>query len=478
MKAYIFLMLSVLAVHAWTALYAGSPTRDGTPVGTIDPARQEAVVQIVATTQLSSYLRQASRSMDRPILFHQQASTSITPMIRRRLGTGVIVTDEGHVLTTWSVVHDAGRIEVILSNGSKLEALLLGADTARNLAVLVIPPGDEKPATISRERIEPPGSEITMVGITAAGQIASVSGIIENRTFIPGADTCPLGLRVSAPVPPGVSGGPCFGATGEIIGFIAGLMTPEGESYRPGSGRESYSTMIIPSLVAMRMVDRFRSSLTYTPGWLGIDIAPGVSPEPGSADRGVKVVRVTRGSPAQESGIQQGDWIVQLDGRSINDSMDLLEQVCHMCPGQAVEVQVLRNHEVMAKHMNASLRPNAVSFEAVVKQNGKILVREMTMNASEEPLSNPSPLSRGSGMLNPEKFTEWLKKRAVLEDLMDQYWQLIEYYRVEGESLVEERATELHQKIEILRLELENAFKDNPRQEHLHQRLKSLDVLP
>ena len=259
------------------------------------------------------------------------------------LGSGFIVDPAGYVVTNNHVIDDATDIEVTLTDGSRHRAHVVGRDAKTDIALLKINSGHELPY------VSFGNSDQTQVGdwVVAMGNPYGLGGSVsagvvsgERRDI----NTGPYDsfLQVDAPINPGNSGGPLFDQSGHVIGIDTAIYTPSGGSVGIG--------FAIPSNVARGIVAQLREHGHVARGWLGIqmqELTPSLAKAEGlSAENGVLVDLVSRGSPADHAGVEQGDVITRFDGKAIDAPRDLALAVANTASGQTVPLTVWRQgHE-------------------------------------------------------------------------------------------------------------------------------------
>ncbi|QDG53636.1 DegQ family serine endoprotease [Persicimonas caeni] len=263
--------------------------------------------------------------------------------IREGMGSGVVVSNEGYILTNYHVVEGADEILVSLNERGEFTAEVVGTDPKSDLAVLQLqdPPEDLRPlpfADTEGVRLGEPvvaignpfglASTVTMGIVSAKGR--QNVGITDYEDFI----------QTDAAINPGNSGGPLVNMSGEIVGINTAILSRSG-GYQ-GIG------FAIPSRMARAVMESLIEHGKVTRGWLGVmiqtvtdDLARAFD-LPKNTD-GVIVSDVEPNSPAAEAGLRRGDVIVSLDGKSIDSASNLRNRVALTAPGTTVEMGVLRD---------------------------------------------------------------------------------------------------------------------------------------
>jgi serine protease Do len=268
----------------------------------------------------------------------------------RALGSGVIVTGDGYILTNNHVVEDATAIRVELPDRRALDAKLVGADPASDLAVLkvaakdlhVLPLGDS-----DRVRV---GDVVLAVGNPLGlGQTVTM-GIISGKGRQTGSGDGSFEdfLQTDAPINQGNSGGALVNLNGELVGINSQILSPSGGNIGVG--------FAIPANMARNVMDQLiktgtvhRAKLGVTAQTITSDLAASLGLQ---SLNGALVSNVEPGSPAARAGVQQGDVILEVNGRPVADSNALRNEVAGTVPGSDVKLTVQRNgtrHTLSAK---------------------------------------------------------------------------------------------------------------------------------
>ena len=255
------------------------------------------------------------------------------------LGSGFVIDPSGIIITNNHVIADADEITIDFTDGSKLDAEVIGTDPKTDIAVLQVKPekplkavpfGDSKASRI--------GDWVMAIG-NPFGQGSSVSlGIISaiNRDIRSGPyDNF---IQTDAAINRGNSGGPLFNMDGEVIGINTAIISPSGGSIGLGFS--------IPSSLAVGVISQLREFGETRRGWLGVSIQPVTEDIAESLSmataKGALVGGVTPKGPAESSGIKVGDVVLSFDGKNVAKMRDLPRIVADTPVGKSVEVVVLR----------------------------------------------------------------------------------------------------------------------------------------
>ena len=255
------------------------------------------------------------------------------------LGSGFIIDSSGLVVTNNHVISDADEISVILNDGAKLTAELVGKDSKSDLAVLRVRPdkplkavkfGDSDKLRLG-EWVIAIGNPFSLGGTVTAGIVSARNRDINSGPY----DNY---IQTDAAINRGNSGGPLFNLSGEVIGVNTAIISPSGGSIGIG--------FAVPSNSALAVIEQLRQFGETRRGWLGVriqqvtdDIAESLSIKPA---HGALVAGLDDRGPAKPAGIEPGDVIIRFDGRDIKDMHDLPRIVADTPVGKEVDVVVIR----------------------------------------------------------------------------------------------------------------------------------------
>jgi serine protease Do len=260
--------------------------------------------------------------------------------VQQALGSGVIVSGDGYIVTSSHVVSGADEVEVRLSDERTFTAKIIGTDPKSDVAVIKIDAGNLPVIRMGSSSDLRIGSYVLAVGnpyglegtvthgiISALGR--SGLGISEYENFI----------QTDAPINPGNSGGALVNMDGELIGINTAILSQSGGNVGIG--------FAIPVNLVMNIVKSLRQHGRVVRGWLGVtvqEITPEIAEAMGlKSSKGVLIAEVIKGSPAEKAGIRQGDVVVSVQGREVNDPAALQFLVSEIAPGANVPVTVVRN---------------------------------------------------------------------------------------------------------------------------------------
>ncbi len=308
----------------------------------------QSVVSIHSTIREQIELPPAD---DLPAAFRELLQTIPSERLWDSLGSGVTVSDEGHILTALHVIEGAEDIEVHFSdeqgNNVNARAQLIGSDTSTDLALLKVdstslPP----PVPLGSSDSIRVGDPVLTIGYPRRDLMnqKSVSLGIVSALGIP-RDGLPIVqyIQTDAAMNYGNSGGALIDASGSLIGINSFIYSESGGS--DGIG------FAVPVNKAMIIVEQLIQHGVVTPGYLGVITGELLTEETsrtffGSPDiEGLLIEQVTELSPAEEAGIRAGDVMVAIDGSAISSVIGAIEQINRKAPGQTVELTIFRAGE-------------------------------------------------------------------------------------------------------------------------------------
>jgi serine protease Do len=255
------------------------------------------------------------------------------------LGSGFIIDPSGYIVTNNHVIEDSDQITVSLQDGTQLPAKVIGRDTKTDLALLKVTPGKPLPAThfgdSDKARI---GDWVIAIGDPFGIGSTVTAGIVSARNRNINAGPYDDFIQTDAPINRGNSGGPLFNMDGDVIGINSQIYTPSGGSVGIGFS--------IPSNLARDVVGQLRQFGMARRGWIGVriqqvtqEIAEGLGLP---TTQGALVSDVTKGGPAAQAGLVNGDMITGFDGKPVADDRALPRIVADTPIGKTVNMDVLR----------------------------------------------------------------------------------------------------------------------------------------
>lgn len=255
------------------------------------------------------------------------------------LGSGFIIDPSGYIVTNNHVIEDSDQITVSLQDGTQLPARVIGRDVKTDLALLKVTPKKPLSAThfgdSDKARI---GDWVIAIGDPFGIGSTVTAGIISARNRNINAGPYDDFIQTDAPINRGNSGGPLFNMDGEVIGINSQIYTPSGGSVGIG--------FAIPANLARDVIGQLRQFGVARRGWIGVRIQE-VTPEIAEGlglptTQGALVAEVTKGGPAAQAGLMNGDLITGFDGKLVSDDRALPRIVADTPIGKTVNIDVLR----------------------------------------------------------------------------------------------------------------------------------------
>ena len=304
-----------------------------------------AVVHIEVTQRQELPVTQLPFGNDPFRYFFQEPGTPRKyQRVLRGLGTGMIMDSQGNILTNNHVVGNATEIEVLLSNGKRYKATLVGADPKTDLAVIRIKAKETLPHVVfgDSDSIDV-GDWVVAIGHPRGLDQTVTQGIIsaKHRTGITDPNSYQDFLQTDAAINPGNSGGPLLNLNGEVIGVNSIIVSQSG-------GFEGIG-FAIPSNMARHIANELIANGKVERGWLGVsiqDLTPELAKSFGLSDtKGALIADVAKDGPAGVAGLKRGDIVISYDGKKIPDSSILRNDVASTTIGKKVNITVLRKGE-------------------------------------------------------------------------------------------------------------------------------------
>jgi serine protease Do len=258
-------------------------------------------------------------------------------MVQSSLGSGVIVSAEGHIITNNHVVDQVDEIEVQLHDGRTKKARLIGADAVGDLAVLKVDEPGLKPLKFGDSDSVQAGDFVVAIGNPFGFEETVTDGIISSRGRPNRVDGFGDYLQTNAAINPGNSGGPLVNLRGEIIGINTAIISRSGGSQGIG--------FAIPSNSVKAALESLLKNGRIIRGYLGIQARPNVpgGPEPD----GVIIDDVLPNSPAAEANLKRGDVIRKFNGQTVKNITELRTLVSHVELNKKVELELARDGNTM-----------------------------------------------------------------------------------------------------------------------------------
>ncbi len=270
------------------------------------------------------------------------------------LGSGVIVSNTGYVLTNHHVVEAADEIEVALQDGKKLLAKVVGNDPETDLAVLRVDAENLPAITFGSSDALKVGDVVLAIGNPFGVGQTVTSGIVSalGRTGL-GINTFENFIQTDAAINPGNSGGALVDAGGNLVGINTAIFSRSGGSMGIG--------FAIPVSTAKMVLEQIVKSGSVTRGWIGVEVQEITPPVAESfhlgSTRGALIAGVLRGGPADKAGIQPGDIMLEVEGKPVVDPTSMLNLIAALPPGSSARMKLRRQERDIEAEISVGRRP-------------------------------------------------------------------------------------------------------------------------
>ena len=275
------------------------------------------------------------------------------PQRAASLGSGVIVSSKGYILTNHHVVEAADEIEVALVDGKKLKARAVGSDPETDLAVLQVEGGSLPAISFGDADNLRVGDVVLAIGNPfTVGQTVTM-GIVSALGRKIGLNTFENFIQTDAAINPGNSGGALIDTAGNLVGINTAIYSRSGGSLGIG--------FAIPASSAKQVMEQIIETGSVTRGWIGVE-AQEITPEIAdsfrlSSTNGVLIAGVLRGGPAEKAGLKPGDILVEIEGKSVKDPNSMLNLVAALVPGKPAAIHLKRDNKDVELQVAVGKRP-------------------------------------------------------------------------------------------------------------------------
>jgi putative serine protease PepD len=270
-------------------------------------------------------------------------------------GAGVVYNTNGDILTDEHVVDGASSVTVTFEDGYKVGATVVGTDPSTDVAVIhvkapasqlhPIPFADSSTAQVG-DPVVAIGSPFSLPETVTSGIVSAVGRPIDapNHFTITGA------IQTDAPINPGNSGGPLLDANAHVLGLADQIET--NNTTPTGQGSSSGVGFAVPSNIVSHIANEIIAGKSVRHAYVGVTLN-------GNSTGGAQVLTVVAGSPASKAGMQEGDVITAIDGKTVNSTQKFIETVDTYAPGQTITLTVKRGSSTLHPKLTLGTRPTS-----------------------------------------------------------------------------------------------------------------------
>jgi serine protease DegQ len=325
------------------------------PAGSLSEAARKAMPAVVSINTSAARARHPLQQDPWFRFFHGEPDEQAPA----GLGSGVIVSPEGHVLTNNHVIEDAEGIEVILMDGRKTSARVIGTDPETDLALLKIELANLPVIVLGQMEALQIGDIVLAIGNPFGVGQTVTSGIVSalGRTQL-GINTFENFIQTDAAINPGNSGGALVDVQGHLMGINTAIYSRSGGNMGIG--------FAIPVSTARQVMEGLIREGKVTRGWIGVEPRE-LSAEAAesvrlpaadhNAGQGVLIAGVLQNGPAARAGIRPGDVILQVQSQPVRNVAELLRRVAELPPGQSARVSLWRENSALEVQVTPGERP-------------------------------------------------------------------------------------------------------------------------
>lgn len=326
------------------------------PASSYSDAAKKAMPAVVNIFTSSKNINPHQLFMDDPLFRHffgEQEEEENTPS-DNSLGSGVIVSQDGLILTNNHVVSAADAIEVALADGRKLSATLVGADPESDLALLQVDAKNLPSITFASSDKLDVGDVVLAIGNPFGVGQTITQGIVSalGRNHL-GINTYENFIQTDASINPGNSGGALVDTSGNLVGINSAIYSRNGGSMGIG--------FAIPISIAKQVIEQIAKEGTVTRGWVGVE-AQNMTPELAesfglSSASGALIAGVLTNSPADRAGLKAGDVLIAINDKPIMNSATMLNLIAVLEPNKNATLRIVRAQQKMDIKILIGRRP-------------------------------------------------------------------------------------------------------------------------
>ncbi|KAB2928211.1 MAG: Do family serine endopeptidase [Dechloromonas sp.] len=342
---------------AIVALQEAPRADDGEPpvAGSYRDAARAALPSVVHIYTTQKIRQQRHPLLDDPIFRHFFGDRQDGPEQRNSgLGSGVIVSPNGYILTNYHVIEAADDIQISLNDGTTHKARIIGSDPESDLAVLQIKADKLPTITFGQTEGLRVGDVVLAIGNPfGVGQTVTM-GIVSalGRSHL-GINTFENFIQTDAAINPGNSGGALVDVHGNLVGINTAIYSRTGGNHGIG--------FAIPAASARSIMEQIIQSGAVTRGWIGVEaqeISPELAESFGLPDtEGALIAGVMRGSPADSAGIRPGDVLLAVGGKAVRDPQVMLDLIAALRPDERAGFRLRRDRSIIEVEVRIGKRP-------------------------------------------------------------------------------------------------------------------------
>ena len=354
------LAIAFIVIYLWPSLAAriGKTPESSALVAPIQaaPFSYAEAVNRAAPAVVSIYTRTVTGAVEAPQL---PEGSRFLYRLRQDMGSGVLLSEDGYILTNHHVINGVQGIRVALWDGRIASAQIVGSDPETDIAVLRVDLNDLPAAPVANETEIRVGDVVLAIGNALGLSHTVTMGIVSatGRNKL-NSELYDDFIQTDAAINTGNSGGALVNANGDLIGINTRIGINMG---RFGNPIEAQNIgFAIPITLAKNVMQDIIEYGSVRRGWVGAtftDLRPMALPDGTYASRGIGVQEVHRGGPAWNAGIRQGDIILSLNGEAVDDTNQFLLEIAQSEPGSDVELEVFRNPETFSTYATLIQQP-------------------------------------------------------------------------------------------------------------------------
>src|SRR5581483_1512750 len=287
----------------------------------------------------------------------------------RGLGSGIIVSPSGYILTNNHVVEKANKLEITLSDGRDFSGKVVGTDPQTDVAVVKINADNLPSMPFANSDSARVGDLCFAIGNPFGQDHTVTMGIVsaKNRNLEMGTHIQNF-IQTDASINPGNSGGALINAKGELIGMNTMILTGGGgNAFGGGEGGNVGIGFAVPSNLAKQVMDQIEKNGKVSRGYLGAElqtVSRDLAPHLGlKSPEGAIIASVTPNGPGAKAGLKTGDVVTGIDGKAVQSSDDLTMDVISHAPGSTVALDVVRDGKPMKVNVTLGTRPTGIDWD-------------------------------------------------------------------------------------------------------------------